>query len=63
MQCVLIVYADYGVVRQVVVLRGLPQGLNEEAIRAASQMRFTPAMKNGRSVSVWVPVDIEFNIR
>ncbi|HLG13049.1 MAG TPA: energy transducer TonB [Blastocatellia bacterium] len=52
-----------GVVRQVVVLRGLPQGLNEEAIRAASQMRFTPAMKNGRSVSVWVPVDIEFNIR
>jgi TonB family protein len=42
---------------------GLPDGLNEEAIRAAYQMRFRPAMKSGQPVAFWVPVEIEFNLR
>lgn len=53
-----------GVVRQVQIRGGgLPGGLNEEAIRAAYQMRFKPAMKNGQPVAYWITVDIEFNIR
>jgi TonB family protein len=52
-----------GVVKEVVVMRGLPDGLNEQAIRAAYQMRFRPAMKDGRSVSYWLSVEIEFNLR
>ena len=52
-----------GLVKEVMVLRGLPAGLNEEAIRAAYQMRFNPATKSGRPVATWVFVEIEFNLR
>jgi protein TonB len=53
-----------GRVTEVVVSRGLPDGLNEQAIRAAYQMRFKPAMKNGRPVSFWLSnVEVEFNLR
>lgn len=55
---------ESGSVKEVVVARGLPDGLNEQAIRAAYQMRFRPAMKNGRPVSYWLSnVEIEFNLR
>ena len=52
-----------GRVQQVRVVRGLPAGLNEEAIRAAAQMRFKPAVKNGQPVPFWVVLQIEFNLR
>jgi TonB family protein len=58
----LLVGAD-GSVKQVRIVRGLPDGLNEEAIRAAYQMRFKPAIKTGQPVAYWVPVEIEFNLR
>jgi TonB family protein len=53
-----------GTVKQVKISgAGLPDGLNEEAIQAAKQMRFQPAMKNGDKVAYWVTVEIEFNLR
>ena len=53
-----------GKVAQAVVTRGLPDGLDTEAIRAAYQMRFRPAMKNGSPVSFWLSnVEVEFNLR
>ena len=53
-----------GAVKEVVIVRGLPDGLNEQAIRAAYQMRFRPAMKDGRPVSYWLNnVEVEFNLR
>jgi protein TonB len=53
-----------GSVREVVLMRGLPDGLNEQAIRAAYQMRFRPAIRNGQLVSYWMNnVLIEFNLR
>lgn len=52
-----------GRVIEVRIIRGLPSGLNEEAIRATMQMRFKPAIKDGRTVQCWVMVAIEFNIR
>ncbi len=52
-----------GSAKQVRVIRGLTDGLNEEAIRAAMQMRFRPAIRNGHAVDYWVTVDIEFNLR
>ena len=53
-----------GAVREVVMMRGLPDGLNEQAIRAAYQMRFRPALKNGQPVSYWMNnVEVEFNLR
>ncbi len=52
-----------GLIKQVRIIRGLPDGLNEEAIRAAMQIRFKPAMKNGQAVSYWTSLDVEFNLR
>jgi len=52
-----------GLVKQVRAITFLSEGLTEEAIRAAQQMRFRPAMRNGRAVDYWIPVDIEFNLR
>ncbi|MFY9553146.1 MAG: energy transducer TonB [Blastocatellia bacterium] len=52
-----------GLVKRVTVVRGLPDGLDEQAIQAAYQMRFKPAMKGGQPVSFWQAVDIEFNLR
>ncbi len=53
-----------GAVREVVLKRGLPDGLNEQAIQAAYRMRFRPAIKNGQPISYWMNnVEIEFNLR
>lgn len=53
-----------GTVKEVILMRGLPDGLNEQAIRAAYQMRFRPAMKNGQPISYWLTnVEVEFNLR
>lgn len=58
-----VLVASNGMVRQVRAVTFLSDGLTEEAIRAAMQMRFRPAMRNGQAVDYWVPVDIEFNLR
>jgi TonB family protein len=59
----LLVGAD-GRVKEVVVISGLAEGLTEQAIRAAYQMRFSPAMRSGHAVSYWLNnVIIEFNLR
>lgn len=54
---------DGGVKQVRIVGGGLGDGLNEQAISAAYQIRFRPAMKDGRPVAFWIPVDIEFNLR
>jgi TonB family protein len=54
--------ADGGV-KQVRVISGLSDGLNEEAILAVKQMRFKPATKNGQPVAYWVVLEVEFNLR
>jgi TonB family protein len=52
-----------GTVKQVRVVSGLPDGLNEEATLAVKKMRFKPAIKNGQPVAYWIPLEIEFNLR
>lgn len=44
------------------IVRGLPDGLNEEAIKAAQKTRFQPAMKNGQPLSTRVTLDFEFTL-
>lgn len=59
----ILVGAD-GLVKRVVVVSGLPDGLNEQAILAAKQLRFKAATKDGRPVATWMNnVEIEFNMR
>jgi len=51
-----------GGVQNISVVKGLPDGLTEKAISAARQIRFTPAEKDGRSVSQYVVLEYNFNI-
>jgi TonB family protein len=49
-------------VQGISVVKGLPDGLTEKAIAAAKQIRFTPAQKDGRTVSQYVTLEYNFNI-
>lgn len=49
-----------GRVSEVKVLRALPDGLTENAVEAACQIRFKPAVKEGRAVSQYVTVEFNF---
>ena len=44
------------------VLEGLPYGITEEAMKAARQIKFEPARKDGRPVSQYVIVIYNFNL-
>jgi protein TonB len=52
-----------GLVKQTKILRGLPDGLDEEATRTAFELRFKPAMKDGKPVQFWMMINITFNLR
>jgi TonB family protein len=43
-----------GRVEAVEIILGLPDGLNEEAMRAAYNLKFKPALKDGRRVEYWL---------
>lgn len=51
-----------GEIGKVRVLRRLPYGLTENAIRVACQIKFKPAMKDGQKVSQWANVDYVFRL-
>jgi TonB family protein len=51
-----------GGVQSITVVKGLPDGLTEKAISAARLIRFTPAEKDGHSVSQYVVLEYNFNI-
>lgn len=56
------IFASSGEVVQIQALSKLPFGLTEQAIAAAHQIRFVPAIKNGRAVSVWMNLEYNFNL-
>lgn len=58
-----VLVGEDGEVKQVRVIRGLPDGLTDQAIKAAHQTKFKPAMKDGKAVPFWVVVQMEFHIR
>ena len=44
------------------VVRRLPYGLTENAIRAACEIKFKPAMKEGKPVAQWVALEYGFRL-
>ena len=54
---------EEGKVTTVMLLTTLGHGLDEAAVRAAGQLRFSPATKDGKAVPFWQSVQIEFNLR
>ena len=51
-----------GAVKSVRLISHLPRGLDEEAIIAAKQIRFRPAIKAGKPVATWVSLDVDFRL-
>ncbi len=58
-----IVVRSNGTVGDVKILRGLGGGLNERAVQAVRQWRFSPARMRGTPVDVVVQVGVEFKLR
>ena len=56
------VFTSGGQVTSIRAVNGLPFGLTERAIAAARQIRFTPATKDGRPVSMYIQLEYNFNL-
>jgi TonB family protein len=56
------IFAADGRVTSIRVVKGLPYGLTEKAIEAARQIKFVPATKNGKNVSMWMQLEYNFNL-
>jgi TonB family protein len=57
-----VVFAASGKVTNIRVVEGLPDGLTERAINAARKIKFVPAMKEGKYVSMWMQLEYNFNL-
>jgi TonB family protein len=56
------VFAADGQVKHIIVVRGLPDGLTEQSIAVARKIKFIPAMKDGKAVSMWMQLEYNFNL-
>jgi TonB family protein len=57
-----VVFSSAGEVVQIKAVNALPFGLTERAIAAARQIKFIPAVKGGRPVSVQMQLEYNFNL-
>ena len=57
-----VLVGEDGNVKSVRVVRGLPDGLNEQAIDAARRTTFKPATKDGKAVAYWVGLEMNFRL-
>jgi protein TonB len=56
------VFSSTGQVTNISVRDGLPYGLTDRAMAAARQIKFTPATKDGRPVSMYIQLEYNFNL-
>lgn len=57
-----VVFAKNGKVENIRVISGLPDGLTGQAIEAARQIKFIPAQKDGKPVSMWIQLEHNFRL-
>jgi len=57
-----VIFSSAGAVEEIRAVRTLPFGLTEKAIAAARQIKFAPAIKGGRPVSVHMQLEYNFNL-
>jgi TonB family protein len=57
-----VVFAASGQVTNIRTVQGLPHGLTERAIAAARKIKFIPATKEGKYVSMWMQLEYNFNL-
>jgi TonB family protein len=56
------VFTSSGAVANIKAVSGLPFGLTEQAIAAAKQLKFIPAIKDGHFVSMFIQLEYNFNL-
>jgi TonB family protein len=56
------VFSSDGEVKHLEVIRALGYGLTTQAVRAARQIKFQPATKDGRNVSMYIQLEYNFNL-
>ena len=56
------IFSKTGRVENIRIVSGLPDGLTDRALQAAKQIRFIPAMKDGKYVSIWMQLEYNFNL-
>ena len=56
------VFSANGSVVNIQVISGLPNGLTEQAIESIKRIKFIPAAKDGKLVSVWTQLEFNFNL-
>lgn len=56
------VFSATGEVTNIRVVQGLHGGLTERAIDVARKIKFVPAMKDGKFVSMWLQLEYNFNL-
>jgi TonB family protein len=56
------VLSSSGTVMNIKPISALPFGLTEEAISAAQNIKFTPAIKDQHAVSQWIQIEYNFNL-
>ncbi len=56
------VFTSGGQVTNIRSVSGLPYGLTERAIAAARNIKFVPATKDGRAVSMYIQLEYNFNL-
>lgn len=56
------VFSSAGKVTDIRVVSGLPYGMTERAIEAARKIKFVPAMKEGKHVSIRMQLEYNFNL-
>jgi len=56
------VFAADGKVKYILVVASLPDGLTARAIDAARKIKFVPATKDGRTVSMYMQLEYNFNL-
>jgi TonB family protein len=56
------VFAANGTVQHLLIMNSLPRGLTQRAIDAARKIKFIPATKDGRPVSMYIQLEYNFNL-
>ncbi len=57
-----VVFSSTGDIVNMRIISALPYGLTDKAIEAAKKIRFIPAKKDGKFVSMWMQLEYNFNL-
>ncbi len=57
-----VVFAGDGSITNIQVVEDLPRGLTKQAIQSAEKIKFIPAVKDGKYVSMWYQLVYNFNL-